>query len=33
LKGDDGNLKTLTPTDTGQSFTLNIRDREEPGLE
>jgi hypothetical protein len=28
-----GNLKTLTLTDTGQSFTPNIRDREEPGLE
>ena len=28
-----GNLKTLTLIDTGQSFTPNIRDREEPGLE
>ena len=28
-----GNLKTLTLVDTGQSFTPNIRDREEPGLE
>ncbi len=28
-----GNLKTLILTDTGQSFTPNIRDREEPGLE
>jgi hypothetical protein len=28
-----GNIKTLTLTDTGQSFTPNIRDREEPGLE
>ena len=31
--GRGGNLKTLTLTDTGQSFTPNIRDREEPGLE
>jgi hypothetical protein len=29
----DGNLKTLTLIDTGQSFTPNIRDREQPGLE
>jgi hypothetical protein len=28
-----GNLKTLTLIDTGQSFTPNIREREEPGLE
>jgi hypothetical protein len=28
-----GNLKTLTLTNTGQSFTPNIRDREEPGLD
>jgi hypothetical protein len=28
-----GNLKTLTLIDTGESFTPNIRDREEPGLE
>jgi hypothetical protein len=31
--GRDGNLKTLTLIDTGQSFTPNIRDREQPGLE
>jgi Family of unknown function (DUF6152) len=31
--GHGGNLKTLILTDTGQSFTPNIRDREEPGLE
>jgi hypothetical protein len=28
-----GNLKTLTLIDTGESFTPNIRDREEPGLQ
>jgi Family of unknown function (DUF6152) len=28
-----GNLKTLTLLDTGQSFTPNIREREEPGLQ
>lgn len=28
-----GNLKSLTLIDTGQSFTPNIREREEPGLE
>jgi Family of unknown function (DUF6152) len=28
-----GNLKTLTLVDTGQSFTPNIREREEPGLQ
>ncbi len=28
-----GNLKTLTLIDTGKSFTPNIREREEPGLE
>jgi hypothetical protein len=28
-----GSLKTLTLIDTGESFTPNIRDREEPGLQ
>jgi hypothetical protein len=28
-----GNLKTLTLIDTGESFTPNIREREEPGLQ
>jgi Family of unknown function (DUF6152) len=28
-----GNRKTLTLIDTGESFTPNIRDREEPGLQ
>jgi hypothetical protein len=28
-----GNLKTLTLIDTGESFTPNLREREEPGLQ